>query len=128
MFKFVKNEKKYHEFIRNLRNDERVQKELFDNSSFVTEEQQKEYMKKYNDNFYICLRDKKAVGYIRQIDGEIALSVNPDYWNQGVGTFMINEIMKVHPECFSKVKPDNHSSKRAFEKAGFKVKYYIMGR
>ena len=56
MFKFVKNEKKYHEFIRNLRNDERVQKELFDNSSFVTEEQQKEYMKKYNDNFYICLR------------------------------------------------------------------------
>jgi hypothetical protein len=52
--KLVKNEKKYYEFIRNLRNDEENQKGFLENVH-ITSEQQNNYMLKHNDEYYICL-------------------------------------------------------------------------
>ena len=66
------------------------------------------------------------VGYIRHMDGDIGVCTSPEYWGQGIGTFMIKELMKLHPECYAKIKLDNEASIRAFEKAGFKKKYYIL--
>ena len=52
--KLIVCEKKYWEFIRTLRSDDRVQ-EGFIQRVNITKDQQIEYMKKYNDNYYICL-------------------------------------------------------------------------
>ena len=127
MLEFVKNKEEYFEFIRNLRNNEKVQDGFIENSH-ITEDQQINYMKKYKTNFYVCLDDGKPIGYIRQIDGDIGVCTHPDHWGKGVGSFMINELMKLHPECFAKVKLDNIASVKAFEKVGFKKKYYLMER
>ena len=127
-FKFVKNEIKYFEFVRTLRNDERVQEGFIDNLPYITEEQQINYMEIYKDNFYICLEDDIPVGYIRQIDGDIGVCTHPKHWGKGVGEFMINELMKIYPSAFAKVKIENQASMRLFEKCGFKKKYYILER
>jgi len=126
--KLVKNDKIYYEFIRNLRNNKQVQGGFIDNLSKITTEQQMNYMEKYNDNYYICLEDDISVGYVGQIDGDIRVCTHPDHWGKGIGSFMINELMKLHPECYAKVKIDNQSSIRAFEKSGFTKKYYILER
>ena len=128
MFKFVKNEKKYWNFIRELRNDSRVQNGFVDELPQITEEQQSEYMKKYNDMFYICVEGDLPVGYIRHLEGDIGVCTHPDYWGMGIGSFMIDELMKLHPNCYAKIKLDNEASIRAFEKVGFKKKYYILER
>ena len=125
---FVDNEIKYFEFIRKLRNDERVQDGFIDNLPYITEAQQIKYMEIYKDNFYVCLENDIPVGYIRQIDGDIGVCTHPDHWGKGIGEFLINELMEIHPECFAKVKLNNEASVRAFEKAGFKKKYYLMER
>ena len=126
MFKFVKNEKKYWNFIRELRNDSRVQNGFVDELPQITEEQQNEYMKKYNDIFYVCIEGDLPVGYIRHLDGDIGVCTHPDYWGRGIGSFMIDELMKLHPNSYAKIKLDNEASIRAFEKVGFKKKYYIL--
>jgi len=126
MFKFVKNEKKYWNFIRELRNDSRVQNGFVDKLPEITEEQQSEYMKKYNDIFYVCVEGDLPVGYIRHLEGDIGVCTHPDYWGRGIGSFMIDELTKLHPNCFAKIKLDNKTSIRAFEKVGFKKKYYIL--
>jgi RimJ/RimL family protein N-acetyltransferase len=122
----VKNEQKYHEFIRELRNNEKVQDGFIDSLPNITPIQQLEYMVQYGDCFYICLENEIPVGYIRHINNDIAVCVHPDHWNKGVATFMIKELMQKHPQCYAKIKLDNISSIKAFEKAGFKKKYYIL--
>tara|TARA_R100000742_G_C4257758_1_gene75611 strand:+ start:484 stop:894 length:411 start_codon:yes stop_codon:yes gene_type:complete len=132
MFHFVKNHPKYYEFIRKLRNDEKVQGGFIDQLPHITKEQQKEYMNKYKDNFYICLGfggdgiKPKPVGYIRHIDGDIGVCTDPTYQGRGIATFMIKELIKRHPNCYAKIKLDNEASIKAFEKAGFKKEYYIL--
>jgi RimJ/RimL family protein N-acetyltransferase len=128
MFKLVVNQKKYWNFIRELRNDSKVQSGFIDTLPEITEEQQHLYMKKYNDNYYICLEDDIPIGYIRQIDGDIGVCTHPDHWGKGAGSYMIDELMKLHPECYAKVKLNNIGSVKAFEKVGFKKKYYLMER
>jgi RimJ/RimL family protein N-acetyltransferase len=127
MFKLVKNQRQYWEFIRTLRNDERVQDGFIDKLPQISSQQQTEYMDKYENQFYVCLNDMNIpMGYIRHMDGDIGVCTSPEYWGKGIGTFMIKELMKLHPECYAKIKLDNEASIRAFEKAGFKKKYYIL--
>ena len=47
MLKFIKNEIKYYEFIRKLRNDSRVQEGFVETLPQITKEQQIKYMKTY---------------------------------------------------------------------------------
>tara|TARA_B100001094_G_C18195434_1_gene810451 strand:+ start:9736 stop:10068 length:333 start_codon:yes stop_codon:yes gene_type:complete len=88
--------------------------------------QQATYMLKYNSNFWICLDEKTPAGYVGIIDEDIRVATHPDYQGKGVGTFMINEVMKINPGAVAKVKLDNAASVKLFEKCGFEKKYYIM--
>ena len=76
--KLVKNEEKYFEFIRNLRNNKENQKGFLEQVS-ITKEQQKNYMSKYGDDYYICLKENIPVGYIGVVDNDIRVCTDTKY-------------------------------------------------
>ena len=121
----VENKKEYWEFIRNLRNHPDV-KTGFVFQDHITESQQKAYMSKYGDCFYICLVGEKPAGYVGVIENDIRVATHPDFQGMGVGKYMINELMKLHPNAFAKVKIQNITSVKLFEKCGFKKSFYIL--
>jgi len=123
--KLVPNERIYYEFIRTLRNDERVQHGFIQRVQ-ITPEEQRAYMEKYGDCYYICLCDGQPAGYAGVIDRDIRVATHPDFQKKGVGKFMIQEIMKIFPDAYAKIKVDNQASLKLFASAGFKPKYYIL--
>lgn len=124
-FEFIDNKYEYWEFIRCLRNDERV-KHGFIQQQHISEDSHLKYMEKYGIFYHICLYNKQPAGYCGAINDDIRVAVHPDFQGKGVGSYMINELMKVYPNAFAKVKVENESSVRLFEKCGFKKKYYIL--
>jgi len=123
--RLVQNNPQYWEFIRELRNMDNVrqgfiQQEEIDEISHAT------YMLQYNNNFWICLDNQKPVGYVGVIDNDIRVATHPDAQGKGAGSFMINEVMKLNPLAYAKVKLENEASIKLFERCGFKKKYYLM--
>ncbi len=123
-YKFVKNEKKYFDFIRKLRNANH--NDGFTEQVNITEEQQSKYMEKYESNYFICLDGNDPVGFIGQINGDIRVATLPEYFGKGVGLFLVNNLMEVCPDSFAKVKVDNVASYNLFKKAGFEPIFIIM--
>jgi ribosomal protein S18 acetylase RimI-like enzyme len=121
------DKQEYHEFIRQLRNDPRVV-DGFIQSSYITIEQQKEYMKKYSHCFFVCLIDEEPAGYIGVIDEDIRVATHPDYQKRGVGKFMLEQIKNKFPNALAKIKITNEASLKLFESSGFKIKYYLLER
>jgi ribosomal protein S18 acetylase RimI-like enzyme len=121
----VKCTKKYWEFVRVLRNDDRVQSG-FIKSSNITKDMQSAYMMMYSKFYRIALIDGKPAGYVGVIDDDIRVCTHPNYQGQGVGKFMINECMKIWPTAFAKVKMENEASIRLFESCGFTKKFFIL--
>ena len=120
----IKNEVKYFEFIRTLRNDPKLK------SGFVEQRERspKEhaiYMEKYHGSYFICLLEDKPIGYIGVIDNDIRVAVLSDYQDLGIGKFMVSEIIKLFPESHAKVKFTNIASQRLFESLGF-TKEFIL--
>jgi len=125
--KLVKNEPKYYEFIRHLRNNEVVKKGFIEQEE-ISPQQHEKFMAKYGSLYYVCLLDSQPVGFVGQIENDIRVATHPDYQGRSVGSFMINELMKLHPMAVAKVKIKNEASLRLFEKCGFEKKYYILER
>jgi len=125
MINFIKNDPQYWEFIRTLRNMEGV-KQGFVQQQEIGKLHHARYMLQYNDCYYICLVEGQPAGYVGVIDDDIRVATHPDYQGQGVGAFMINELMKKHPTAYAKVKLDNEASIKLFERCGFKKKYYLL--
>jgi len=125
--KLVKNEKKYWEYIRKLRNNDSVQHGFIDNV-MITTEQQVKYMSRHSDDYFVCLCDGVPAGYVGEIDGDIRVATEPDWQRSGVGTFMIEGLMRMKPGSFAKVKVENIASISLFKKCGFKIKYVLMER
>jgi|TARA_B100001094_G_scaffold323265_1_gene373820 ribosomal protein S18 acetylase RimI-like enzyme len=121
----VECNKEFWEFVRLLRNDERVQSG-FIKSIHITEEMQKEYMSKYSEYYRIALVDGVPAGYVGVIEDDIRVCTDPFFQGKGVGKFMINEIMKEYPTAYAKVKVDNEASLRLFRTCGFRKKFYIL--
>jgi RimJ/RimL family protein N-acetyltransferase len=119
------NDRKYWEEIRKLRNDERV-KPGFIQQSEISFDDHVHYMEKNSQYFYVCLDNEQFAGYIGNINNDIRVATHPNYQNKGVATFMLNELMKRHPEATAKVKIENEASLRLFEKCGFKKKYFLL--
>jgi GNAT superfamily N-acetyltransferase len=123
----VKNHPKYWEFIRELRNDERV-KQGFIQEAYITPEQHEKFMKHYHDCFYLCILDDKPVGYVGVINEDIRIATHPDYQKKGVGKFLLSEIKNIFPNAYAKIKINNEASLKLFQSAGFKLKYYLLER
>jgi GNAT superfamily N-acetyltransferase len=117
--------KKYWEFVRNLRNDERV-KDGFIKSTYITEDMQEAYMTVHYKYYKIALIDNAPVGYIGVIDDDIRICVHPAFQKRGVGKFMIEESMKIWPSAEGKVKLGNEASMNLFKSCGFKEAYVIF--
>ena len=125
IFKIVKNNPQYWEFIRELRNMDGI-RQGFINQEPISEIEQAKYMLQYNNNFWVCLINNQAAGYVGVIDNDIRIATHPDFHGKGVGSYMIEEIIKTHPEANAKVKLGNEASLKLFEKCGFKKKYYLL--
>jgi len=126
-YKLVQNDKKYWEFIRNLRNN-KLTKNGFIQQDNIELETHIEFMKKQADNYYVCLLDDNPVGYVRSIDGDISVATLPEFQRMGIGKFMINEIIKLFPKSYAKIKIENEASLKLFESCGFEKRYYLLER
>ena len=123
----IKNGPKFWGFIRDLRNMEGV-KEGFIQQEPIDEIEHAEYMLRHNNNYWVCIVDKRPAGYVGVIDNDIRVATHPDFQGQGVGSFMIHRIMEEYPGACAKVKLENEASMKLFERCGFKKKYYLLER
>ena len=121
----VKNESKYWEFIRNLRNDPRALPG-FIQQEYIEPEQHIRFMMTHGERFYICVADNEPAGFIRVMGEDIGVATHPDFQRRGIGKFMVNEMVKLHPDCVAKIKLDNEASLKLFESCGFVRKYYLL--
>lgn len=119
------NKEQYWDFIRELRNMDGV-KQGFINQDYITVEEHALFMKKYSNCFYICLVDNSPAGYVGVIKDDIRVATHPDFQGQGVGKYMINELMNIHKDAVAKVKISNKASLNLFQACGFEKKYYIL--
>lgn len=92
----------------------------------ITPEEHTRYMKKNSKFFYICIDKGEFLGYVGVIEHDIRVATHPKHQKKGVAKFMINEIMKIRPNAFAKVKLENEASLKLFESCGFKKKFYIL--
>jgi len=115
----------YWEFVRTLRNDERVL-DGFIKSVHITEEIQTNYMRNHHKSYRIALVDGQPAGYVAVIDDDIRVCTHPDFQGKGVGKFMINKCMEIWPLSNAKVKMDNEASIKLFEACGFTKKFFIL--
>lgn len=125
MMKLIKNKSIYWDFIRDLRNHPEVKKG-FVSQEHISKKQHYMFMERHGLKYYICLVDEKPAGYIGVIDGDIRVATHPEFQGMGIGKFMVNELVKLHPYSFAKVKLQNEASIKLFEACGFKKKYYIL--
>lgn len=121
----VQCSEKYWEFVRLLRNDERVL-DGFIESIYITEEMQFNYMSNHSQFYKIALVGSNPAGYVGVIDDDIRVCTHPNYQGKGIGKFMINECIKIWPNAFAKIKLDNEASIKLFESCGFIKKFYIL--
>ena len=125
MYTLIKNTSDYWDFILELRNDPRV-KRGFIQQEEISRQDHSMYMQAFGDNFYICLDKGHPIGYIGVINSDIRVATHPDYQGKGVAKFMVNGIVKTHPNAFAKVKIENQASLKLFESCGFEKKYFIL--
>ena len=123
--RLVKNNKRHWENIRNLRNHKEVKKGFIQQEE-ITVDEHESHMSLHGDCYYICLIENEFAGYVGAIDNDIRVATNPPFQGKGVGKFMINTLINLHPDAFAKVKIDNEASVKLFESCGFKKKYYIL--
>lgn len=119
------NHPDFYDFIRQLRNDERVQPGFVQKVS-ITEAEQQVYMAKYHSHYFVCLADGQPAGYIGEIDGDIRLATHPSFQRIGVGRFMVTELLKRRPKIRARVKADNQPSLALFRSLGFVEEFVIF--
>lgn len=121
----VKNEEKYWEFVRELRNHHEV-KQGFIEQEEITIKSHAKFMQKYGTMYYICLVDDMPAGFVGVIENDIRVATHPDFQQRGIGKFMISELVKSNPTAIAKIKIENTASVALFEACGFVKKYYIL--
>ena len=119
----IRCERKYWDFVLELRNSLR---EGFIEQETIKLADHYKYMQGHCIHYYIALENGEPVGWVGEINRDIRVATHPDHQKKGVAKFMINELMKLKPNAFAKVKLDNEASIRLFESCVFKKKYYLL--
>ncbi|WP_296315256.1 GNAT family N-acetyltransferase [Winogradskyella sp. UBA3174] len=125
--KLVNCSQEYWEFVRRLRNDERVA-DGFIETEKITKSMQINYMRNQAQNYRVAILNGSALGYVGVIDDDFRICTHPDFQGKGVAKFMINESLKIWPNAFARVKISNVKSLKLFKTLGFKEKYIILTR
>lgn len=125
MIEVVPNSPEYFDFIRNLRNDERV-KNGFIEQAHISREDHATYMAIHAAEYLIALWGGEPAGYVGSVGGDIRVCTHPDYQGRGVAKVMIEEIVKRFPGSFAKVKVENAASLKLFESVGFEPAFVIL--
>jgi|SRR5210317_1669406 RimJ/RimL family protein N-acetyltransferase len=118
--KMISNSPEYYEFIRELRTDPKNIGGFVEQVS-ITTEQQKKYMEKYSECYQICLLNDEPVGFIGVVDKDIRFAVKPNHHGQGIGKFMMKELIKTNSDVLAKVMINNVASSKVFESCNFKL-------
>jgi RimJ/RimL family protein N-acetyltransferase len=114
----------YWEFVRIIRTHPNNQKSFLTQAD-ITSAQQIDFMEKNHHKYKICLFNSIPVGYIGIIkENEITYCVHPSYQSKGIGTFMVNEFIKMYDFLTAYVLPENIGSNKVFEKLGFKKQIF----
>lgn len=85
---------------------------------YISPSDQRKYMDKNADKYFIAMLDGSAAGYIGVLDDDIRVCTHPDFQGKGVGTFMLEEIRDKFPNAVGRIKRSNIPSQKAFNKAG----------
>ena len=101
-------------------------KESFLTQKYFSLSEHEEFMSKNSQNYYICLLDKKPIGFIGTVSGDVRIAVCELYQKKGVGKFMLEKFLEKHPKGYARIKIDNEKSIKLFESCGFKKKHYIL--
>ena len=124
MVTVVKCERKYWNFVRELRMNPEVISGFIQTTP-ITEKDQNKYMTKNSENFLIALFNDEPAGFIGVIDNDIRVCTHPKFQNKKVGKKLVEAILKQFPEAFAKIKINNTPSQKLFESCGFTPKYII---
>jgi hypothetical protein len=119
-FKLVDCDSQYWEFVRLLRQDDRVINGFIENIS-ISREQQSIYMGENAQYYKIALVNGDPAGYVGVIDRDIRICTHPTFQGIGLGKFMIDSVICIWPESIAKVKIGNISSERLFISCGFEM-------
>jgi hypothetical protein len=123
--KLIPAKPEHYEFIRILRTCSE-NTSGFGEQVEITPDQQIQYMKKYADCYWVCEVDDIPVGFVGSIDGDIRVATDPKRKKEGHAKFMIDEMMKISPSSFAKVKIENEASLALFKSCGFEPKYILL--
>jgi len=121
----MSNNRDYWDYILELRNHPLL-KPGFVSQDPIEPSHHYNYMEKYGNCYRICLLDNKPVGFVGCVGGDIRVATDPQHHGKGIAKFMIQEIIKEYPHSTAKIKINNLASIRAFEKAGFVKRYYLL--
>jgi GNAT superfamily N-acetyltransferase len=116
----------YWEFIRTLRNHSKL-KPGFLKQEHISVEEHAAYMERNGRHYYVCLdHEDTPLGFVGVVEGDIRIAVHPDHQNKGVASFMLERIKTVFPTAKAKIKVENEASLKLFQKAGYKVKCFLL--
>lgn len=125
MIEIVPNSPQFYDFIRTLRNDERV-KHGFIEQAPITPAQHAAYMAVHADEYVVALYDGSPAGYAGSVDGDIRVCTHPDYQGRGLGRALVEAIIERFPNSQAKVKVENSASLKLFESCGFITTYVLL--
>ena len=124
--------KKDWDYILNLRNNPRFSL-FFYNQKKITKKDHYEYLKKQKRNSgfvnWIICYDKKDVGYLRILDGDVSIIIDKKFHSKGIGTSAL-KILEENArslgikKLIGKIIIDNKSSQKIFLKNKYKLKMY----
>ena len=117
--RIIQNEEKYFDFIRILRTHKENTKGFFEQVE-ISSEQQYKYMEKHKNDYLICIDENETpVGWIGIVENDIRFCVDPLFKNNGIGKFMLLELIKIHPNGEAKVLLENQASNKLCQSIGF---------
>lgn len=124
--------KKDWDFILQLRNSDEF-KNNFYNQELILKNEHYKYLEKQknNPNFmnWIICDEKKDVGYVRILSGDVSIIIDKKFQNKGIGTMALiaieNEAKKLGiKKLVGRIMIHNKSSKKIFTENNYKLKMW----